>query len=460
MVHPTASQAGAGGASPPRRRLLVISYHFPPDPAIGGMRWAGLAKYLARAGWEVWVVTAAPTPATLDGMTVASCRPGRTLNDLYVRWRALTRGGQAPSAPGGTAARNQSLEPQGLVARLRAEAAALLVLASEGQGWALRAAWRARRLIACVRPDVVVSSSPPVAGHLAAWLATRGHRGIRWLVDFRDPWAGPVSSGFVGHPYFRSHLAWALTVRLERLVVNAADGVITTTPELGEALQRRYPRAAVHWVRNGADREALPSGTAAAFPGLGIAQVGSLYGGRDLTLVLRALRLFLDRHPEAAADGTRLRSAGPLEPARAQALAREIAALDLGRYVEFLGVIPRPAALDLVRSSSLVVVLAQNQESEIPAKLYEALSVGAPTAAVASRDSATGREAERLGVALVEPDDIAAMARVLEAVWSDGGATLRSRQGSVDYRDLARSVASLLSGDRSRADQQRPGTAT
>src|SRR4051812_43133566 len=40
------------------RRLLIISYHFPPDGAVGGQRWAGLSKYLVRLGWEVHVITA------------------------------------------------------------------------------------------------------------------------------------------------------------------------------------------------------------------------------------------------------------------------------------------------------------------------------------------------------------------------------------------------------------------
>src|SRR5207302_10175788 len=39
-------------------RLLVITYHFPPDGSIGGQRWAGLSKYMARLGWEVHVITA------------------------------------------------------------------------------------------------------------------------------------------------------------------------------------------------------------------------------------------------------------------------------------------------------------------------------------------------------------------------------------------------------------------
>src|SRR5207247_839026 len=149
-------------------------------------------------------------------------------------------------------------EPAGRLAKLRAEGAGVLALLSEGRGWALRAALRARRVIRRVRPHVIVSSSPPVAAHLAAWLATRG---------LEIPCAG-----------------------------------------------------------------------------VGIAHVGALYGGRSLSLVLRALRLFLERHPEAAADGTRLRSAGYADAARTAALQHEITALQLERHVELLGVISRAAA--------------------------------------------------------------------------------------------------------------------
>src|SRR3989442_1572042 len=47
------------------RRLLVISYHFRADGVVGGLRWAGVTKYLARLGWQVAVLTAAP-PAPGD----------------------------------------------------------------------------------------------------------------------------------------------------------------------------------------------------------------------------------------------------------------------------------------------------------------------------------------------------------------------------------------------------------
>ena len=445
LTHPDPVASTPAGSNSDRRRLLVITYHFPPDGAVGGMRWAGLTKYLAQLGWEVWVLTAAPAgPAGPDGVTVESCPPGRTLSDRYFRLRDLLRGtASAAEPPHDGAANPAEPDPSHLLDRLRAEGATLLGMMDEGRGWVLRAAVRARRLIARVRPHVVVSTSPPHLVHLAAWLATRGRR-LRWLVDLRDPWAGPVPSGWRSHPYLRSRLTWGTIARLERLVVRSASGVVTTTPELAEALRARYPQTAVSWVSNAADRELLPCRSRSPYPGLSIAHVGTLYGGRDLTPVLRALRVFLDRHPEAASDGTRLRCAGHAEGFRAAGLQREIAALHLGRHVDLLGVVPRGEAVDLLARSQLAVVLAQEQEVQVPAKLYEALATGIPTLVITDRDSASGREAARLGAAVVEPHDVDAIVGVFASVWSDGEGSFGRGQIPVDYRDVAAPLSELL----------------
>src|SRR4029450_11893458 len=87
LVEPTHSPP------PPERRLVVISYHHPPDGAIGGMRWAGLTKYLRPLGWKSWIVTAAP-PMPTSGhadAVVISCPRRTTLNDIYRRFRQRSR---------------------------------------------------------------------------------------------------------------------------------------------------------------------------------------------------------------------------------------------------------------------------------------------------------------------------------------------------------------------------------
>jgi hypothetical protein len=39
------------------RRVLLITYHYPPRPAIGGLRPRALAKYLPERNWAVIVLT-------------------------------------------------------------------------------------------------------------------------------------------------------------------------------------------------------------------------------------------------------------------------------------------------------------------------------------------------------------------------------------------------------------------
>src|SRR2546427_11220283 len=42
------------------RRLLRVSYHFPPGTAVGGLRWQKLARYAAERGWGLDVVSLDP----------------------------------------------------------------------------------------------------------------------------------------------------------------------------------------------------------------------------------------------------------------------------------------------------------------------------------------------------------------------------------------------------------------
>ncbi|MGH7608204.1 MAG: glycosyltransferase, partial [Gemmatimonadales bacterium] len=315
--------------------------------------------------------------------------------------------------------------------------------------WIARAAARARREIGRARPHVLVSSGPPHSAHLVAWLALRGMKqDVRWLVDLRDPWAGPPAGAWRASAMYRSRAAQWLVPRLEDLMLRGADGVLCNTREFTAALAGRYPGATIHWLPNGVDRDALPAPepASAPFAGLAIAYLGTLYGGRNLEPVLRALRLFFDRHPAAARDGSRFRVAGHIDQAPGSALPAEVDALGLTHHVEHLGVLPREAALRLAARSRLAVVLAQDQGLQVPAKLYELVALGTPTLVVAEPGSAARSEAERLGAIAAAPDDVPAIAEVLADVWRGALRPGERARNRLDYRDLATELDAILRG--------------
>jgi hypothetical protein len=158
------------------RRLLVITYHFPPDGAVGGQRWDGLSKYLARLGWEVHVITASPGgPQDATPGVHRHFRPRRrTLNDLYKAVAGRFR--QAPN--GNSQIAPEKPDPPRPVSLRRPVAAARRILRTSidfpdvGRGWVLRATAAARSLLRERKFDVVITSGPPHSTHLAGLLAT------------------------------------------------------------------------------------------------------------------------------------------------------------------------------------------------------------------------------------------------------------------------------------------------
>lgn len=427
-------------------RLLVITYHFGPEGAVGGLRWAGIAKYLARMGWQVTVITGAPQRGArgrCGGVDVEYCPRWWTSFDGFqlLRRRAL-KGGGGPARNGGPPA----ARPPGLLRRLRAEAASVLAFPDEGRGWICRAALRARSVVRRLQPDVIVSSGPPHSAHLVAGLAAMGS-GARWLVDLRDPWAGPLTETWTSDSRAGTGVFRALSPCLEALVFRAADGLITSTRELGVALAAGYPGVAVTHISNGVDRESLPASESRQYPGLGVVHAGTLYTGRDLGPVVRALGTFLERHPEAALAGTKLRVAGTAEPGYAEAFWHVVAAAGMERHVEVLGRLPRAGALEVVSRSRLAVVLAQEQELQIPAKLYESVALGIPTLVIAPPGSAAGVEGTRVGAMVRDGTDVRGIADVLEQVWQNGLPKRQACSAPITYDAIAPSVDLLLRGD-------------
>jgi len=426
------------------RRLLVISYYFGPDGSVGGLRWAGLSKYLARLGWEISVITAAPPTGngTSGDAHVEWCPRLWTFLDGCRLLRRLALGGSPGAFANGSRVVSGGELP-GPLRQLRREVTALLGFPDESRGWVSRAALRARAVIRRFQPQVIVSSGPPHSAHLVAGMATIGSA-ARWLIDLRDPWGGPHTKAWDSDPRVGSTTYRALSRRLERLVFGRAHGVITNTHQFAAALAARYPAVPVACVPNGVDPECLPPPASSRYPGLGIAYAGTLYASRDLGPVVRALRLFLERHPDAARAGSRLRVAGPAEGRHARAFAAAVTAAGIDRYVELLGPLPRAQALGVVSRSHLAVVLAQEQELQVPAKLYESVALGVATLVVAPAGSAAALEGSRVGAIVRDPDDIDGIAGVLAQLWRDAAAERSSCPVPITYEAIAPLVDDLL----------------
>lgn len=427
-------------SAPPRKRLLVLSYHAPPGQAVGGLRWWGLSRHLARRGWHVRMLTAQTAAAgepCPEGMTVEVIPRRLTLATRYNRWAVIRRSARPtpepkrPSEPARTGAGSASFRA------LRTALSGLLVFPDEGRGWLINAARAVRRNVHEFGPDVVVSTGPPHSVHLGAWAGVWRH-GPAWIADFRDPWADEAQL------HIRAAWAAPLMYRLEAGVIRSAQRILTNNLKQMSAFRERYPGVTVECLPNGVDLEGLPSRIPPASRRVRVVHLGTLYHRRDPIPAVRAFAHFVRRNPAAASDGSRLLFVGSMADdyrRRIQATAREE---QIGGLVELKGVRPRAEALEILASSDISLVLAQDQETAIPAKIYESVGMRIPTLVITEPDSATGEAARRLGAAVHVPADLEGMAVTMEKVWSRQWDVGLPHGVRVDYADLAEDAEQLL----------------
>ena len=430
--------------NPNVRRLLVITYHFPPDGAIGGQRWAGLSKYLARLGWEVHVITAAaggpqqPSP----GVHQHFCCRRRTLNDVYktvagrLKQRSNGNGHRQRESQG----RPRSLSPMRPIAALRRIVGSSMYLPDNGRGWVTAAASAARALLRERSFDFVITSGPPHSAHFAGLAATLG-RSEQFWIDMRDPWS-LIHEVRPGDDWFVPTERFVLQ-RLERLALAHAARIIVNTPQFASALGDAKPDLKVMCLPNGVDLEYPTPRDVSSVERGSIAYVGTLYYGRNLSSVCAAMRLLLNDRPEAAAT-LRLNVAGPMDSPHRRRFEDEIAAGELTSVVNIHGVLPRAQALELLSRASLALVLAQDQPMQIPAKLYESVALGIPTLVIAEEMSAAACEARRIGAMTLDGADVEGLRALFEDLLAGRLPTKIEAKAPIDYAHLAQQWDGIL----------------
>jgi glycosyltransferase involved in cell wall biosynthesis len=335
------------------RKLLILTYHFPPSSAAGAHRLLGFVRHLPKFGWQCAVVAPPGLP----------WEP----SDRALRERV----------PDDTAVYTAQY-PSGLLTKP-------LRKAFPYAAW-LPMAWAAcRRALRDQRPDALLTSGPPHIIHLLGHHLRRRH-GFSWVADFRDPWSAGGNSDIHGRVP-AGWEAWA-----EKAVLRGADRIVGNTPRAKEILASAYPGEAPKMaaITNGYDPENFELASGRALPSesrtVDIIHPGEIYANRDPGPFLEAISK-LD--PAAIPDGRslRVRFIGRLGPGAPQieVLIRDFR---LEGVATFSGQVSYVRSLDeMMRADILLLLDSSRRRAGVPAKLFEYVGAGRPILALAEPES-------------------------------------------------------------------------
>jgi glycosyltransferase involved in cell wall biosynthesis len=379
------------------RRLLVFSYHFPPSSEVAGKPTAKLVRRLPEHGWHATVLIPPawslfqvdPTAYADIGRYARVEETGIWLHPL--QRRALARVRRYRSANGDGAAVTWSAMEEQDTKRGRSRARALAskwlapvktVIGELGSwpddhgGWAVPAYRHAVRLLRRERFDAVLSVCPSVSAHLAALLLRRRFPGLVWFAQYHDPW------GLIWSPCRQRHLPGMnrLDRALEAAVVRRCDRLLCATEEASALFAEAYGVGSrCRTLHNGFDPEDFPppSEVRRTDRRLTFTYTGTLYGRRDPEPFLASLGRLI-RAGRLQADRVRVCLVGDCERAQDRSVRAMAEGHGLGGGVELVPPVPYAEALGRLAQSDVLLLLAEGQPMQIPAKLFEYLHIGRP----------------------------------------------------------------------------------
>ena len=415
-----------------QRRVLLLSYHCPPSPTAGALRWQKFAGLIAEQGWGVDIIGLDPAqlkraePERFNdlpaGTRIFGVREDRLLVEKveHQAWRLVKRlrdmRRPRSEAPTGVAAR-KSVPVSPTITTDQMEwgvwhpdgwRRAYYAWSSfaHGRAWARQAAALARAVADPQIHQVVISCGPPHLAHEGGRLVAEA-TGLPLILDMRDPWT--LQHRFQEHE--ASPLQFRLAARAERRIVERASLVVMNTPPAAEMMAASYPGKRIIWILNGYDEDPLPP--IPARTRFLIAYAGSIYLDRDPRLVFRAASRVV-RELGLTPEQFGFEFIGDASSSGGRTSVGELAAEEgLSGFVRTGGERPRAEAMAFLAGASVLLSLPQDATYAIPSKVYEYMRFPAWVLALTESGSATDRILAGTGTDVLRPDDVDEMTAVL-----------------------------------------------
>lgn len=416
------------------RRVLFISYIFPPMPAGGTIRSGQFAKYLPRFGWQPLVLTVRlPQSARVDELALKELTPDtQILRPISLDPLVGVRGLKYDTAKTG---RSKAELLRSLASWIFVPDRQVLWLPS-----ALISALLAIRRTGCA---LIFTTFGP-ASNLVLGFCLKKLTKKPLVIDFRDLWS---DHPLVSYPTFAHH---RIHEYLEKSVFKEADRAVVISEAMAEHFSTKYPTESrkLVLIPNGYDPDRLVQveGAKVNSSQFVISYVGSLY--RHQTL-----KPFADALVELAHEGKITPSNFVLNVVGnlSEDFVREYRLNGLCTLQPF---IPHTQAIS-VMATSHALLLFENEEYSArygyAGKLFDYLLVGRPILALTPSWSNSAQLIKRANAGtVVNPDDVEGIKTALCLLmqrWRSGTLTIQPDHSVIagfDRRLLTKKLAETL----------------
>ena len=432
------------------KRVLVITYYWPPTGGSGVQRWVKFAKYLPSEGWQPVIYTPENPEQLAVDHTLEKEIPSEAeiirkhITEPYELYKKfLRRSGHSKEAVevNPVNAQNKSLA-QKVAMWIRGN----LFRPDPRCLWIGPSVRYLKKYLEENPVDLIVSTGPPQSMHMIG-LKLAKETGLPWIADFRDPWTKIF--------YFK-HLSMTRATerwhhRMERKVLDNATAVVAVSPLVQQEFQS-MTQTPVELITNGYDECDFPHG-----------KDKDAEGGPDKDFVITHTGLFAaDGNPTVLWDVLSEKCAKD-EDFRKHLKIKLVGKSDIQIIKSLedaglkanlidMGYQPHSIAVEEQRTASLLILPLRKEpeyKAVLPGKLFEYLASWRPVLGIGQTDGAMSMilNTTKTGVVL-DWSDKTSIGRFIDLCWSNhlkGNLTVEDADISqFTRRNLTRRMAELF----------------
>jgi len=427
-----------------RKRILVITYAFPPVAYVGVHRTLKYCRYLSSHQWMPVVLTSRPSgpsfkdeklcqqiPPDVEVCRTADFDPARLIERLScLRRRSASAPTSTPTQAGANDTSPSAAPSQ--LAKLKRCVEALLTQSPDSHVfWLPFALLRGIRILLGRKVDVIYSTSPPHSSHIAAFLLAK-LCGKPYILDFRDPWR---VGGSRRRPGDKIQTLLALQSHVKQVIIRKAAKVICVSKGERDELRAEFPELQddhFTYITNGYDPGDVTteSHSVERSSRLTLIHAGTIYPGIAGEF-FGALQQLVAQDPEVA-QLMEVQLVGETS----EEYADTIGLLEAAGIVKDHGLQAHGTTLRMVQASDVLVILLGGTTflpSHLPSKVFEYLHAGKPILAITGEgELAQIVRQSGLGI-IVPPQSVDRVLEALRALLADHAAGRLARVPNQSY---------------------------
>lgn len=358
------------------KKILIITYYWPPSGGAGVQRWLKFSKYLPEYGFTPVILTVDEKQASyaqLDYSLLQEIDPKLQVHktDTFEPYNLYRRISGKKEIPYGGFSNQKKIT---LFEKLSRFVRGNLFVPDPRKGWNRHALKKALQLIRTEQIEIVITSGPPHSTHLIGEKIKK-RTGIRWIADFRDPW----TDIYYYKELYHSPLAIWYDKILEKQVLTGSDKIITVSEEVGKLLLAKIPGSAekIVVIPNGYDEADFENVPIVKNDFFTIAYTGTISTSYRIDQLIEAVALL----PEMVKTQMKIRFIGNVP----DEILRLFHLKNLESMVEVLGYVPHERAVAQMASASLLLMAipdSPDNKGIVTGKFFEYLAARRPILAI------------------------------------------------------------------------------